>query len=298
MTEPDPEPQPNDPLRGFRTVQQETERDVSVMLEQAASDIRKLILEIPDSFGGAIRKAQLDLILGQIRVINERLWNSDLLDRILASDGQALQVAERAMGTLNRYLLGGLPPDVAEAVSGSLRASAQSGVRTVLARRSQALSPRVWQNSQLANGRIEQLIRSGLVGNLSAKEMAKTVYQFASPRTPGGQSYAAMRLARTEINNAFHEQQRDMGHQIGVLGVKWNLSGSHPTEDECNEYAEHDEGLGEGVWNPDAVPDKPHPHCFCYLSYLTLTSEKFADAMLSGQFDDEIDRRTQELIGR
>jgi hypothetical protein len=230
-----------------------------VILEQTARDIRTRIAGLPQTPSGEIRQAQLKQVLNEIQVINERMWNSDILNQIAAGNTQAANLAEKPLETLNRHLTGNLLPDLAGAVSDSLRATARAGLETAAARVPRDLSDRVWDNSQLANGKIEDLIRSALNQGLSAKEFAQTVYNFASPRTPGGQSYAAMRLARTEINNAFHEQQRAQGHQIGVLGTKWNLSGSHPTPDECDEYASHEAGLGEGVWNVDEVPDRPHP---------------------------------------
>lgn len=299
-----PQIQPNDPLRGFRSMQTRADTSFAVMLERTAIDIRQRIRGLPRNTSGEVRTAQLNAVLNQINLLNERLWNTSLLDEILANSGQARQLAQRSMETLNRFLLGNLPADLAQAVSESLSATAQAGIRSALARVPRQLSDRVWNNSQIANGKIEELIRSGLASGLSAAEMAGTVYDFASPRTPGGQGYAAMRLARTEINNAFHEQQKAQGFQIGVLGTKWNLSGSHKVPDLCNEYAEHRDpelakklgALAGGVWNADEVPDKPHPHCFCFMSYVTFSPREFADAMLSGQFDDELDRRARELV--
>jgi hypothetical protein len=296
-----PQIQPNDPLKGFRAMQQRADTSISVMLERAARDIRRRVASLPS---GGVRAAQLNSVLAQIIAINERVWTSSLLDEILLGDSQAAQLAQKATETMNRFLLGNLPPDLAQAVSESLSATAQAGIRNALARRPRELSSKVWENAQLANGKIEEMVRSGLVSGLSAAELAKTVYKFASPTTPGGQSYAAMRLARTEINNAFHEQQKTMGHQIGVLGTKWNLSGSHPENDECDDYAEHHSdsvarrlgALAKGVFEAGEVPDKPHPNCFCYLTYVTMTPREFRDAMLSGQFDDEIDRRARSLV--
>lgn len=299
-----PEAQRNNPTRGFRTLQTRQDAEISVMLEQTARDIRARIASLPSTRSGTIRAAQLNAVLSQVAVINERLWNSSILDEILANDARAIQLAQNSMETLNRYLLGNLPPDIAQAVSDSLSATAQSGIRSALARIPRPLSASVWENSQLANGKIESLIRSGLASGLSAAELAQTVYEFASPRTPGGQSYAAMRLSRTEINNAFHERQKEMSSQIGVLGTKWNLSGSHPTPDECDDYAKHRSAsvarrlgaLAVGVFEADEVPDKPHPHCFCFLSYVTMTPKEFSNAMMSGLLDEELDRRTRQLV--
>lgn len=92
-----------------------------------------------------------------------------------------------------------------------------------------------------------------------------------------------MRLSRTEINNAFHEQQKRAGDKPWVEGVKWNLSGSHPRPDTCNDYANQSNGLGRGVFKTGDVPDKPHPQCLCYLTYETLSPEAFLDALGTGK---------------
>jgi hypothetical protein len=77
-----------------------------------------------------------------------------------------------------------------------------------------------------------------------------------------------MRLARTELNNAFHLSQiYSFYDRPYILGVKWNLSESHPRPDECNEYAQGDHvGMGSGVFRVQDTPAKPHPNCFCYLT--------------------------------
>ncbi|MES7218675.1 hypothetical protein U6N72_12655, partial [Cutibacterium acnes] len=49
-------------------------------------------------------------------------------------------------------------------------------------------------------------------------------------------------------------------------GTKWVLSASHPVKDICDSYANHNEGLGRGVYKPGDVPMyPPHPNCLCHL---------------------------------
>jgi hypothetical protein len=125
------------------------------------------------------------------------------------------------------------------------------------------------------------------------------VYQYVSPTTPGGESYAAMRLARTEINNAFHERQLAGANRPGVTGVQWNLSGSHRVPDQCNLFAQRDShNKGPGVFPVGKVPDKPHPQCFCFLTYVTMKPAEFKRALEQGDFDDELDRRTRANLRR
>ena len=58
----------------------------------------------------------------------------------------------------------------------------------------------------------------------------------------------------------------------------------------CDEYARHDEGLGEGVWPIDKLP-MPHPQCLCYRTEVLPTLEEAAE-ILSGRADlTESERR-------
>jgi hypothetical protein len=124
---------------------------------------------------------------------------------------------------------------------------------------------------------------------MSAKEIAKQVFRFIDPETPGGASYAALRLGRTELNNAFHTNSIKQAQAMPwVEGVKWNLSGSHPRPDECNEYAEdtHYRGGDGGVFLPQDVPPKPHPNCLCFTTTETQSDEDFIASYRAGDYND------------
>jgi len=63
-----------------------------------------------------------------------------------------------------------------------------------------------------------------------AKEVAKYVQK--------QQKYNAMRVARTEIQRAWRRTYVEQAKKLPfVKGIKWNLSGSHPKKDICDEYA-------------------------------------------------------------
>jgi hypothetical protein len=207
----------------------------------------------------------------------------------------SLEAAEDAIEALERVAYAGLSERAADILVASLRASAASGLKSDAARRARELSKRVYLNRALDDGRVVQIIRQGLISGLSAKELAADVYKYVSPTAPGGASYAAMRLARTEINNAFHERQILGANRPGVSAVKWNLSGSHRVPDLCNVYAAHG---GNGEWAVGEVPEKPHPNCFCYLTYVMISSAEFKKKLAAGDFDDEIDRRTRANLAR
>jgi hypothetical protein len=268
-------------------------------MERAARDIQARILRLPAGVGGQVRAAQLRLVLQQLDQIMVQAWGKGILPTTQAGRKAAAEAAERAAETISDVLYTALPNDVAETVRNGLRLTAQAGIDNDFARVPRQLSARVYHDAALSSGQVEQIIRSGLISGLSAKELAADVYKFVSPTTPGGASYAAMRLARTEINNAFHEQQIKGGQRPGVLAVIWNLSGSHPKPDECNTFAEQDtDNLGAGHYKPGNVPAKPHPNCLCYLTYQTMNNAEFEKALKGGQFDDELDRRTKANLDR
>lgn len=290
--------QPN-PREVESRLQLKIDAEMRGILEFTAKRLAARIRRMGSSFSKDIRKAQLDLILKQLDAMLDGTFTGPVTDTLMRQSKAAAEAAEELAETLTAPLYGTLPPALADALTDGLRASADSAIRNAFARTPRALSSRVWSSAKLADGWMHALIQSGLASGLTAREMAAEVYEFASPSTPGGASYAAMRLARTEINNAFHNRQRDAGNRPGVKAIRWNLSGSHRVPDECNLYAERDSyQQGPGVFPVGKVPDKPHPQCFCYLTYITMTSDELLDAMASGDLADELDKRTKANLAR
>ena len=130
------------------------------------------------------------------------------------------------------------------------------------------ISSTIWAQSQV--GEIENVVLSGIARGQSAAEMSNQLSQFMLGGGTGmGTSVQAkaMRLARTEINNAYWESARRSRAQSPVVkGIKWELSGRHPEYDVCNLLAEEVTGfsMGAGVYPPEYLPAKPHPNCLCY----------------------------------
>jgi hypothetical protein len=93
-------------------------------------------------------------------------------------------------------------------------------------------------------------------------------------RTPrsGMGSYAARRLARTEVSHAFNEGVRQAAEANPFVdGVKWNKSSTHERSDVCDQHASNSSrGMGPGEYRTSEVPQIPaHPHCRCYLTQVT-----------------------------
>jgi hypothetical protein len=90
-----------------------------------------------------------------------------------------------------------------------------------------------------------------------------------------------MRLARTEINNAFHAMSIQAAQEFPwTEAVEWHLSKVHePQGCKCERYAEQRE------FAKDAVPDKPHPQCMCFVVPKTMGWNSFENQLKSGAFD-------------
>lgn len=184
----------------------------------------------------------------------------------------------------------------------SMLASSRAGIDAFLARKefNYTLSQRVYRNRALSQGQVQRTVDTGLALGKSAKEIAQDVKRFIDPATPGGASYAAMRLGRTEVQNAFHTSSvKRYQATPWVSFVKWTLSGSHDHPDLCNEYAEsvHVRGKGAGVFRDEDVPAKPHPQCLCYIDPIADDMDTFAKNFNSGKYDNYIDEQMGCMVG-
>lgn len=276
----------------YRKVQGSAERELARILILTARSIEARVARLKPGIGGEVRAAQLRVVLSEIKKIQRAMWRGSITPAIQRQIDDAMKAGESAVEALTRVAYTALGTDASDTLVSGLRAAAQSGFLSDAARRKKALSARVYKIESLSENKVEDIIRQGLISGLSARELAKDVYDHISPTTKGGASYSAMRLARTEINNAFHERQIAGATRPGVDAVKWNLSGSHKVPDECNVYAAHK------PYAPDKVPEKPHPQCFCYLTYVISPPEEFKKELEAGKWDDELDRRTKENLAR
>lgn len=146
------------------------------------------------------------------------------------------------------------------------------------------LSDRIWRASGSFEKDIDYMVNRGIAEHKSAYELAKDLEQYVKPKArrdwdwgkvypnlAGKQvDYSAQRLARTAINHAYFLSNQKVCRQNPYIeAMHWQLSDSHDERqvipfgpDECDEYAQHDEGLGMGNWKPEQIP-LPHPQCLC-----------------------------------
>lgn len=279
------------PLNEYLRVQVRADRELNRVLElaakQSAERIRSLELKPGDSIGTRVRVSQFRGVLSALSSIQRGLWTGtggvgDIIGKYYSN----AQAASRdSFGIIERVLETALGTRRADALIEGFRVAAANGLELDRTRRARLLSPRVWKNADLSSGMVERAVRAGIIQGLSARELARNVRQYVSPSTPGGVSYAAMRLARTELNNAFHEANKIHAAEAPWVGaVHWRLSGSHPKNkpDRCDILAGQDMfDLGPGRYPADQVPDKPHPQCLCFTTYETVSESDMLD-MLPG----------------
>jgi hypothetical protein len=274
-------------------VQSVTDRAVLAALRDAAADINAQLRALTgrDTTSAAIRREQLQTVKRHILRTQADLWDS-LGRTISASRARAAAAAIDVGSEIDAYLLRGTrSASAAGVIKASLERGLISGVETMVERMTHTaipLSDRVYRSRVLMSGRVDRLVNSALARGLSAREFAAEVRRYSDPSTPGGVRYAAMRLSRTEINNAFHATSvRVEADKPWVSGMAWHLSGSHPRPDICDDYARRDKfDMGPGVFPVRDVPAKPHPHCLCYVSPETPDREQFLDNLVSGQYND------------
>ena len=146
------------------------------------------------------------------------------------------------------------------------------------------LSERIWQVAQDFEKDVGYIVQRGIAEKKSVVELAADLEQYVEkpakrdwdwgkvyPNLSGKKvDYNAQRLARTSINHAyFLDNVKVCTENPFVTAMHWDLSNAHYERqvipfgpDECDEYAEHDEGLGLGNFKPEEIP-VPHPQCLC-----------------------------------
>ena len=175
------------------------------------------------------------------------------------------------------------------------------------------LSQRIWSATGRLEGNLAEILQQGVAQKLDALTLAQQLQAYVNPSAACPVSwhtlypdipfdrhvdYNALRLARTAITHAHWAAEKAAAKKNPLCrGLKWNLSDSHyerqiePSgEDVCDEYARHDEGLGEGVWPIDRLP-MPHPQCLCYRTEVLPTLEEAAEILSSRADLTESERR-------
>ncbi|ACI06301.1 hypothetical protein PBI_BIGMAMA_11 [Mycobacterium phage BigMama] len=278
-------------LLRYLGVQEKYDAIIATALLDAAEDAEQGIRQRlgDDRLGSSTRRYQLQLARSAARDSLKLLFRN-VHSAITAGQSEAAVAAVEAGFHDDRRILNRLFPNRARRAKyeDSMRQSASRGVQAMMTRVLQSnrpLSQRVYHTQALANGTVDRVINSALVKGDGAADIAKAVRQSIRPDVPGGVSYAAMRLGRTEINNAFHAQAiNDINTKPWVDHVEWHLSKTHKEQGcRCEVYARIKR------FPKEAIPDKPHPQCLCYITASLTPWEEFENNFLMGMYDSYID---------
>jgi hypothetical protein len=276
---------PKYPLIRYLRVESAYINQIKRVLEEAARQIELKILMLGPA-SEPLTRMQLRASQAAIKAQLAQVFKGDI--RTIIANGQraAASDAVKVIGEYEKDLLSALGN--AKYYDDIVSAEAQRAANTInklMARYTKSykpLSARVYRAGVIANGTIDQAVNVALVRGLSAKDFARSIRGVISPSTPGGVSYAAMRTARTEINNANHAatQQRYKDSKL-IESVDWRLSTSHPEGDECDGLA------SDSPYDTENVPEKPHPQCLCFTTPRTLGRKEFLERLLRGDYGDE-----------
>lgn len=132
------------------------------------------------------------------------------------------------------------------------------------------LSQRLYNLDKAARTELQEIVAKGIATGQSARDMAKALTPTLEQSGVDNVRYKAMRIARTEINQAYREghivsatdQAGNLHPWISAIG--WRLSPAHPRTDICDIWASDDsDGLGDGNYESSNVPPG-HPNCMCF----------------------------------
>jgi hypothetical protein len=275
------------------------DREVLRMIRDAYKEVNVQLNELIERqkagelLGSGVRRAQLEhtrgLLLAKQADVFDRLGEIVKARRLRAASRSAGLSADADKALLDFVGAG----DTGEVLKRAALAVSERQVEVAMARMGLSqlpLAKRIYNTRVWMDGRLGRLINATLASGLNAKEFAKRARDWFNPSTPGGVRYAALRLARTEINNAFHALSvQKAADTPWIPNMGWNLSKSHPKKDICNVVAERDTGQGPGIYKSEAVPVRPHPQCMCYVTPEPIGEDEFVENFLAGEYDDFLD---------
>lgn len=300
MTAPFPRPLPGEWIRAYAQVQVATDQQIVAMLADAVDamrvDLTRILSKTSPTMSDAIRYQQMATV--RKALLEQQATVLRKLGRVV--EARRLEAASRAIqlgNAMDAFALNRLGQTaLAREVLTNLDFGLARTTEVALARMNYSytnLAQHIYNNDVWLGSRIDARITSLLAQGKTARQFAAEAIDWFNPNTPGGVRYAAMRLARSEINNAFHavavQQVQD---KPWVHAMQWHLSGSHPKADICDEYADEDKfDKGAGIWPKDEVPRKPHPHCYCYVTPVEVGEDEFLSHLVNGDYDHWVDQQ-------
>lgn len=286
----DPGPQHNHRanwLGRYLSVQSVMDEQLDKVLQEASIDAEQALLDVKgETFSATVQRIQYNFALQAIRTILHGLFLSTG-DIIRDNRKDAVSVAVDAAANNEKTFLDRIFDNDTDKQNyiDSLKQTAKRNVEATIARvylSEKPLSQRVYKTEALATGQVRRLVNSSIARGDSAADIAKSVRSSIRPDVRGGIAYAAIRLGRTELNNAFHAQSIvEQEAKPWVDHMQWFLSKVHePDNCLCEVYAKQKRFI------KSAVPEKPHPNCRCYVVPILIDYTSFENNLLIGMYDN------------
>jgi SPP1 gp7 family putative phage head morphogenesis protein len=282
-------------LQAFMKTLGPYESQMRTVLSNGATDALDRINALASNpvWSAGVRTAKLRLVSGTIKTVQKDIYIKILPILKKGQQAEASTAADALSATDMQYLKEALSTVDLNSYLASQRQSAALGVAHAVSRitkSQQPLSARVYRTQALANGWINRQVNSAILRGASANEIAQTVRSQIRPDVPGGASYAALRLGRTELNNAFHATAITLAQdRPWITGMRWYTSNTH--EDDPTEICTQ---LNGQIFDVDNVPGKPHPQCRCFVAPQVESADVFARHLIAGQYRDWMDKNAQQ----
>lgn len=278
---------PKYPLIEYMKVQQYHDALIKQKLEKSADYLQDLLSDMvgKPGIGNEISRIQMRANRSAILSVLNEDWA--YFDKVVENGVKnAASAASEVVSTYENTLLKlALKPGDLKILQSQFAQSAALNIDALLTRTYASgvpLSPRIYKGLDFALGYVDARIDTALATGMSQKQFAKSIASLFNPNVPGGVSYAALRTARTEINNAYHASANKRYKDSGLVeAVDWHLSTSHPEGDICDQMA------ADSPYPVDEVPVKPHPQCFCFTTPALPSPEEFQKKLLAGEYGDE-----------
>lgn len=274
----------------FQPISTSAEKQIRSILKDGAVSAQRDIsaLSSKSTWSAGVRSAQLKLVLDQVASQLKTTFG-DITPIIREKSREAAGAASDGFSDTDRAYLTEAFGETG-LVSNYLRIERNSAMQQVqnaiasLTKSDMPLSRRVYRTEAVSRGWVKRDVTIGILKGDSAQAIAATVRKHINPDVPGGVSYAALRLARTELNNAFHATAIATAlDRPWVDNMAWNLSSQHEIDtlnpEICEKYSLQ-------IWEVNKVPPKPHPQCRCFVTPILESFDVFLRHLTSGQYRD------------
>lgn len=253
-----------------------TSMEIRRLYRRAAENVRADIQRVTP---GTLRRGHLEALE---RALERRA--RDLTPEVLAATEAGIRLATKEAVTgpeliAMDMLREAFPDDLAiRALFADINERAVAALLARTRKDGLKLSDRVWRIGERWRNNVRRVIEDGVARGVNSRVLAREAQKYLQPGVWTGHkletrrrlgvskdvSYEALRLARTEMANAFHEGGIMANRTMpSYRGIYWRLSAAHPLLDVCDDMSNSIEYGERGFYPQGEEPLRPHPHCFC-----------------------------------